>query len=162
MNVKGTGDFLRFAWPLIRRQVPDAEFWVAGHVGRALPSGGAGVRVLGPVDDVDELYRGARLTINPAVAGTGVKVKTLESLSRLRPVVCWPAGVGGLPEDVRTHCDVVDNWFEFAARVVERLRDDRSPDALWADRYRLAERLDAKAVYADLGGALSRRAGSRT
>jgi glycosyl transferase family 1 len=160
MNVKGAGDFLRFAWPLIRREVPEAEFWMAGKICRAVPSDGAGVKALGIVDDVDEPYRSARVTINPAVAGTGAKVKTLESLSRLRPVVCWPAGVAGLVPDVRKHCDVVENWYEFATRVIQRLQDDRSADALWAGRGRLAELFGAEAVYADLGDALCRRAGS--
>ena len=44
MNVKGAGDFLRFAWPLIKRQVPEAEFWMAGTICRAVPSDGAGVK----------------------------------------------------------------------------------------------------------------------
>jgi hypothetical protein len=42
MNRKGLADFLRFAWPHIRREVPDAELLVAGRVTRDAGRGRAG------------------------------------------------------------------------------------------------------------------------
>src|SRR5262249_39823011 len=57
MNVKGLSDFLRFAWPWIRREVPDATLKVAGKVCRALQDLPPGVTALGPVDDVAVLYQ---------------------------------------------------------------------------------------------------------
>jgi hypothetical protein len=159
MNVKGVEDFLRFAWPLVRRRVPDAEFWMAGQVSEAVRSVNGGVKPLGQVDDLDRLYRSARVIINPAVAGTGSKIKTLESLSRFRPVVCWPAGVEGLELELGQHCRVVANWYEFAARVVEQLEADPSLDERWPDPDRLAKLLSADTVYADLGVALSQHPG---
>ena len=80
--------------------------------------------MLGRVDDLAELYRSARVVINPVLAGTGLKIKTVEALSRLRPIVTWPTGVEGLPETLKTLCDVVDNWFEFGPR--RQSPDDRS------------------------------------
>jgi hypothetical protein len=89
-NCKGLTDFVRLAWPRIRRRVPDAELVVAGAVaaavaGRLVP----GLRVAGAVQDVAPLYREAALVINPVVAGTGVKVKTLEALCHLRSISGW-------------------------------------------------------------------------
>jgi hypothetical protein len=69
--------------------------------------------------------------------------------------------VDGVTADVRKHCDVVENWYEFAGRVAERLRDDQSVAALEGERDHLCRVLGPDTVYADLGRALSRPGGSR-
>ncbi len=131
MNVHGLREFLKFAWPSIREQIPDAVLRVAGAVGEALDHCPPGVEVLGRVADLDGFYRTARVVINPALAGTGVKIKTVEALSHLRPVVTWPTGVEGLPHELTNLCDVVRDWFEFSSRVVSRLAD-RSQRSLFS------------------------------
>ena len=80
--------------------------------------------MLGRVDDLSELYRSARVVINPVLAGTGLKIKTVEALSRLRPIDLADRSRGAA-ETLKTLCDVVDNWFEFGPRVVSRLTTDR-------------------------------------
>jgi glycosyltransferase involved in cell wall biosynthesis len=150
MNVKGVEDFVKLSWPSIKRQVPDAEFWVVGRVCRRMTLRSPGVDSLGQVDDLDGLYRAARVVINPGVAGTGVKIKTLEALSRLRPVVCWPSGVEGLPPELQAHCHIANNWYEFAVQVIRQLDDETSPNPLWAAQDSVGKMLAAEAVYADL------------
>jgi precorrin-6B methylase 2 len=125
MNVKGLSDFLRLAWPWIRREVPDATLKVAGKVCRTMRDLPAGVVALGPVDDVAVLYQASRLSINPAIAGTGLKIKTVESLCYLRPIVCWPSGVDGMQPELAALCFPVTNWRQFARRTIEILRDSR-------------------------------------
>jgi glycosyltransferase involved in cell wall biosynthesis len=121
-NRKGLQDFLRLAWPRIRDRVPNAELLVVGSVARAIENRDlTGVRVAGPVDDLTALYRDAALVINPAVAGTGLKIKTLEALCHLRPVVTWPSGVEGLDPKLAALCLVAHDWYEFSERVIEVL-----------------------------------------
>jgi hypothetical protein len=117
MNRKGLSDFLRFAWPQIHRDVPDAELLVVGNVNRALSVETPGVIQLGPVDDLDALYREARVIINPAVAGTGLKIKTLEALCHFRPIVTWPTGTDGLAPELAALCVTAQDWYEFSRRV---------------------------------------------
>jgi glycosyltransferase involved in cell wall biosynthesis len=150
MNVHGLQEFLKFAWPSIREQVPEAELRIAGAVCDAFENLPAGVEALGRVDDLDALYRTARVVINPALAGTGVKIKTVEALSHLRPIVTWPTGVDGLPQELRNLCDVASDWFEFVSRVVSRLAHDRA-EAFSPEERRVLERaISPQAVYADL------------
>ena len=52
MNRKGLRDFLRFAWPRVRRDIPDAELLLAGPVSRTLFNDAPGVTRLGLVDDL--------------------------------------------------------------------------------------------------------------
>ena len=117
MNRKGLDDFLRFAWPGVRHEVPGAELMLAGDVGASLTADVAGVVRLGRVADLAPLYHDARVVINPAAAGTGVKIKTLEALGYFRSVVTWPSGVDGLPPELADLCHVVRDWYSFRRRL---------------------------------------------
>jgi hypothetical protein len=108
--------------------------------------------VRGVVDDVAPLYREARVAINPAVAGTGLKIKTMEALQHLRPIITFPHGVDGVTDaDLLGLCHVVGDWYEFAWRTVDVLRGDVAlPDAKAQARIRRA--LSADVVYGELEG----------
>jgi hypothetical protein len=123
MNVQGLRDFLRFAWPAVRKQVPEAELLVAGRVCDSVRCRFPGVRLLGPVRDLSDLYRQTKVTINPSLAGTGLKVKTLEALSFLQPVVTWSTGTDGLRPELTQFCKVATDWFEFRAKLADILLD---------------------------------------
>jgi hypothetical protein len=127
-NTKGLRDFLHLAWPTILRKIPQAELLVAGRICRTVERPPEGVRLLGLVDDLQPLYEQAKVTINPAVAGTGMKIKTAESLSNFRPVVGWPASVDGFQPELAALCRTARNWPTFADHVVSILQ---SPKQDW-------------------------------
>lgn len=127
LNVVGLRDFLRFAWPMVRAAVPDAELRVAGGVGRAVPPGTAGVMVLGHVPDLADEYAACRVVINPAVAGTGLKIKTVEAVAALRPVVGWPHNRDGLPSSLIPFVAEAGDWHDFADQVARHLVQAQSP-----------------------------------
>ncbi len=154
MNVKGLADFLSFCWPLVRRDVPDAEFLVVGAVGDSVQHLPDGVRVLGRVEDLGPLYAAARVVINPAVAGTGLKIKTIEALCQLRPVVCWPSGADGVAEEARAFCHIASDWFSFAGHIKRLLGADDEAFAIEQARDRLQHAFSPDAVYAPLAEAL--------
>ncbi|WAC29310.1 FkbM family methyltransferase [Ancylobacter sp. SL191] len=134
MNGKGLRDFIWFAWPMIREAVPEAELHVAGAVGQELSGHEPGVTALGCVDDVTPLYLRSRVVISPAVAGTDVKIKTLEALNHLRPIVLWPSGREGLHPDLAKHCVCVEDWFQYAQAVIELLQHSDQAEAIQASR----------------------------
>jgi hypothetical protein len=155
-NCKGLQDFLRLAWPRIRRAVPDAELTVVGGVakvitGRDVP----GITSIGVATDVAPFYRDASLVINPVVAGTGVKVKTLEALCHLRPVVTWPAGVEGLDPRLVARCVVGHDWYEFSNLVVDALTGRRRAQLGPEDREVIAELVSPQITYASLDAAFA-------
>jgi len=156
LNVKGARDLLALGWPLIRRQVPGARLWIAGQLGEALEAGVEGVELLGKVDDLDRVYGRARVVVNPAVAGTGLKIKTLEALSRGKPIVVWPNGVDGLPPALRQFCDVVTNWYDFSRRVTDRL-DPATGGWSTEERAEILHQLSPEVVYGPLAAALRAR-----
>jgi glycosyltransferase involved in cell wall biosynthesis len=154
LNVTGVKDFLRFAWPLVRREVPDAEFRVVGPIGIQLDVDDPGVKVIGPVDDLGAVYADTRVVINPAFAGTGLKVKTTEALCHLRPIVVWPSGVAGLDNEMRALCLIATDWYSFACHVIDLCNTDRAAQALIAKGDEIRQAFSADTVYRALDEAL--------
>jgi SAM-dependent methyltransferase len=150
MNVKGLRDFFQFCWPLVRRELPAAEFHVAGAVGTAIGFVPDGVHIRGRVEDLSAFYSAARVVVNPVVAGTGLKIKTIEALAHQRMVVCWPAGADGLSGVALELCCVVSDWNSFAQHVVRLLRDDAAAGEPVSRREELATFFAPETVYAPL------------
>lgn len=155
MNRKGLVDFLRFAWPHIRRDVPDAEFLVAGKVSGTLDVEVPGVIRLGPIADLRSLYRQARVVANPAVAGTGLKIKTLEALGHLRPIVTWPSGTDGLAPELAALCVTVRDWYDFSRRVAGLLAAAEPSLFSPAARDTIVRLTSPATVYRDMTGAIA-------
>jgi hypothetical protein len=153
-NRKGLEDFIRLAWPRIRQQSPSAELVVAGTVARALDGRTvAGVTALGPVDDLTVRYQQAALVINPVVAGTGLKIKILEALCHLRPVVTWPAGLDGVDPKLASFCLVARDWYEFSNHVIHVLTRSPGEGLTAADHATIGELVSPERVYASLDAA---------
>ncbi|MET3914351.1 glycosyltransferase involved in cell wall biosynthesis/ribosomal protein L29 [Variovorax sp. OAS795] len=154
MNAKGARDFLRFSWPLIRKERPDAELHVVGDVGLSIALVPEGVKVLGRLEDLNAAYAGAAVVINPTVAGTGLKIKTVEAICQLRPVVTFPAGVDGVGAAAKPLLHVASDWFDFACHVVRVLSDRPDLAELTGLRTALAREFSPEVVYAELASAL--------
>jgi glycosyltransferase involved in cell wall biosynthesis len=130
-NLEGLEHFLRSVFPLVRQQIPDVRFVIAGKEApsrlRRLARRTAGVEFLGPVADAEPLYRRARLFVEASPTGGGTRLKVLNALARGLPVVASPEGVEGLDAVPGEHL-LVANDAESMAEAVCRLTAD---DGLW-------------------------------
>jgi len=154
LNEKGLRDFLRFAWPIIHRDVPAAELRIVGGVGAQMDLDDPSVKKMGRIDDLAPAYAEARVVINPAVAGTGLKIKTVESIFHLRPIVCWPSGVEGIESDMQDLCRVATDWYGFARHVIDLCETEESDRTLIRRANQIRERFSADTVYRALGETL--------
>lgn len=128
-NYAGIVEFLRLAWPAIRRAVPEATLLVlGGDEHRARTAGEPlfsqpGVEVLGHREDVAELLAGSAMSINPLSAIRGSAIKVAESLLAGRVCVSTLEGARGFladpPPGLVTVADVAS-----MARVVAGLLAD--------------------------------------
>jgi hypothetical protein len=107
------------------------------------------------VEDTSPLYRDAAVIINPVVAGTGVKIKTLEAVCHLRPIVTWPGGVDGLDARLAARCLIARDWYEFANFVGDALVTWRERQFTANDRAVIAELVSAETTYGALDAALA-------
>jgi glycosyltransferase involved in cell wall biosynthesis len=88
---------LRDVWPAVRRRLPGARLLIAGRGTREFVADvDDGVEVLGEVPSAVEFLRRLSVLLYPLDRGSGIKVKTLESIAVGVPVVTTPLGAEGI------------------------------------------------------------------
>ena len=121
-NQNGIKWFLKEVFPVIRKSFPDAELLVGGSICKVLPSLGdiEGVRALGYIDDPAEFYAQADVAINPVFQGTGLKIKTFESISFDKVTLVHPHSMAGVfrKDDAPLFAsDKPEQWVEYLKRI---------------------------------------------
>ncbi|EIZ77902.1 glycosyl family 2 [Novosphingobium sp. Rr 2-17] len=133
-NVVGLQWFAEHVWPLLRAARPAIQLDVAGNVGRAFSSAPAeGIRLLGYVDKMDELYASAGIVISPLTFGSGLKIKLIEALGKGKAIVATPVTLQGVEEVCAGAVRVAPEPEAFAAHILE-LASDRSARARLGER----------------------------
>ncbi len=118
--------FVNDIFPLLKRRTPQMS---ATFVGRD-PSPGVkqladvpGITITGKVDDVRPYVRNASVYIVPLRIGGGSRLKILEALAMMRPVVSTSVGAEGLNVKHNEQILLADSPSDFAA-CIERLLGD--------------------------------------
>jgi polysaccharide biosynthesis protein PslH len=132
INVHGVTWFIDFVLPAVRRQVPEAELWLVGGICDRIRSAAPGLRRLGFVDALGELYQQAAVVINPQQFGTGLSIKSVDALLQGRPLVTTSSGARGLEEGRGTAFLEAGSVEEFSALLIELLREPARREALAA------------------------------
>jgi polysaccharide biosynthesis protein PslH len=130
INVHGVSWFIERVLPEVRRRVPGAELWLAGGIGRRIRTSAPGLRRLGFVDRLADVYRQAAVVINPQQFGTGLSIKSVDALLHGRPLVTTPSGGRGLEDGAGDAFRQAIDPADYAEQVVGLLRDPASADAL--------------------------------
>jgi glycosyltransferase involved in cell wall biosynthesis len=125
-NVTAVLHFYHNILPLIRRELPNVRFVIAGR--DPAPSIAALVSdpfitVTGFVDDMRPWLARANLMVCPMVMGSGIKNKVLEALAMARPVVATTMGVEALEVTSGNELMIADTAEAFAAATLALLRD---------------------------------------
>jgi glycosyltransferase involved in cell wall biosynthesis len=125
-NVDAIDFFLRAAWPIIRREQPQAIFRVIGRnppeeLRKRLEST-AGVVFHGEVADLRPFLEKASVVVVPLRIGGGSRLKILEALAAGKAVVSTTVGAEGLELTPGVHLKIADKPEDFARTTVELLR----------------------------------------
>lgn len=98
-NEDGAVYFARDVWPLVRREYPEAKFFIVGRdptpAVRALDTE-PGVTVTGTVDRIQDYSSRATVMVSPLRFGTGIKNKVLEAAAMGKAMVATPVSVEGM------------------------------------------------------------------
>ncbi|WP_395748813.1 glycosyltransferase [Prosthecobacter sp.] len=124
LNVKSFTWFLNEVWPQVHARTPSAELHVAGGICRALTPF-AGGRLLGPVSSTRSFYDSVDFTINPMQAGTGLKIKTIESMAYGRATIGTSIACEGIEDYVGRGLEMTDSSADFTA-ACHKYIDDRA------------------------------------
>jgi polysaccharide biosynthesis protein PslH len=125
-NVTAVLHFYHDILPLIRREMPNVRFVIAGR--DPAPSIAALARdpfvtVTGFVDDMRPWLARASLMVCPMVMGSGIKNKVLEALAMARPVVATTMGVEALEVTSGNELMIADTAEAFASATLALLGD---------------------------------------
>lgn len=123
LNVDALRWFIGKVWPLVVAERPEAQLKVGGRICRLFNGLPASVDLCGSVEAVSDFYRGCRCSINPMRSGTGLKIKTLESLAHGCPVATTSVGAEGLEACRGRGLVVADDAGSMAATLVSWLAE---------------------------------------
>ena len=162
LNVHGVRRFLAECWPQIKAAQPAATLHIVGRVCDACRSDDQAIRYSRWIPTLAEVYKDARVIINPNIAGTGLKIKSAEALAHGKPLVAWTTGVEGLDYIGSPPYIACRSWKEFADAVVRLLQSTNEAEKLSARALAYAtEVFDVVAVYAPLKLLLEKRLNSK-
>jgi polysaccharide biosynthesis protein PslH len=118
--------FVTKIFPLIRNQIPDAKFVVAGRNPpeefRKQLSRVPGVEFTGTIPDMRAEIASAAVCVVPLRMGSGTRLKILEAAAMAKPIVSTRLGAEGLEFREGTEIILKDNPCGFADVVVELLK----------------------------------------
>lgn len=146
--------FLDTVWPELQDQFGSRiRMVIGGAVGdRVQPAAGA-IQRLGPVEVLENFYDLVDVVINPALYGTGLKIKCVEALYFGKPLVTTPAGAAGVPSSPAIFvCDQLHDLGEPIRLLMDPTRRKQAAEAA----LKLAEtELSAESAYSELMNLLS-------
>lgn len=118
INEKTLQYFLEKIKPILHQKGIPHKLVIAGGITKRLkmPSEDSIEIAPAPVQ-LNELYQKADIVINPILAGTGLKIKTLEAIAHGKPVVGTPAALHGLGKDWDKVALLGRNETEFAHAI---------------------------------------------
>ncbi|HLQ33905.1 MAG TPA: glycosyltransferase family 4 protein [Chloroflexota bacterium] len=125
-NVDAVGWLVRDIWPLIRRQLPDAELVLAGRA--PVPSilrldGHDGIRVVASPPDIRPFFEAAAVYLAPLRAGGGSRFKLLQAMSMGLGIASTVLGAEGLAVADGVHLRLADTTSGLASAAVELALD---------------------------------------
>jgi polysaccharide biosynthesis protein PslH len=126
-NVQALEWFCRRAWPLVRREAPDARFAIYGFRPSAAVRALAcrdGIDLVADMPDLREEVARHQVVVLPFVSGGGIKNKLLEAAAMARPIVCSTRACGGLRGE--GPLPVVEAWGgrDWAGALLDLWRDE--------------------------------------
>lgn len=127
-NVQAIKWFVKFVWPTIIREEPNATLIIQGRdpVREIVDlNGKIGISVTGTVPDVGDIIRSAQVCINPMLAAGGMQNKLIEYMASGKAVVATSIANEGIMAP-GTALHIADSADDFANSVLQLLRDPMS------------------------------------
>ncbi len=125
-NVDGAQYFLEKIYPIILKEIPDAQLHIAGPLSREKfkkYDDSKSIFVLGFVDDLRALYRNTKIVVVPLRIGGGTRLKILEAASYYKPVISTSIGCEGLDFINNESIVIADCPEEIALKCCELLKN---------------------------------------
>lgn len=141
-------------WPLIRKKMPAARLTIAGAQPENIASFQTrpeGVDFTGFVEDLDAVYRDARIVCCPILSGSGTRIKILEAAAYGKPIVATTLGAEGIEFSDGAEILLRDDARGFAEACINLLQNENECRRLGeAARTAVASRYERSNIIAGL------------
>jgi len=129
-NPDGVYWLIRHVMPLVWAQAPSLRCLIVGYgwTDDKLPNRDERVEIVGPVDDLADIFSRVRLTVAPLRFGAGIKGKVLESFAAGVPCVMSKIAAEGLALSPVLQ-ELVADGAEDMARIILRFHADEAASA---------------------------------
>jgi glycosyltransferase involved in cell wall biosynthesis len=146
-NQEGIIWFLENCWPLIKSQLTQVKFYVAGR--NASPdfinkiNSYPGVVYSGEVSNSAEFMRSKALMIVPLLSGSGMRIKIVEGMSLGKAIISTSIGAEGIEANRGVDIEIADIPEQFAHKTIELLTNKQQTIEMGRNAQRFAfENLD--------------------
>lgn len=122
LNVNGLEWFLREIFPLILKTFSDCRLIIGGSICTVMShlSSCSNIDLLGYVNDVADFYNMGDVAINPTYQGTGLKIKTFESVAYNKITLVHPHSISGMYKEELSPLfasEEPEQWVEYLKKV---------------------------------------------
>jgi sugar transferase (PEP-CTERM/EpsH1 system associated) len=142
-NVNACAWFVEKVFPVIKQQVPNAQFTIVGANPNAqvikLSKDNASVHVTGYVDSIHGHLAKATLAVVPLQSGSGIQNKVLEAMAAGTPLVVTPYALGGIHAENGKHLLISSDPRSFAESVITLMHDQSLRKKLSQNGRRMVE-----------------------
>ncbi len=109
-------------WPLIRKELPDANLYIYGaylpeHI-RQMDNPKEGFRVMGWAENIETVLNKARISLAPLRFGAGIKGKLIDAMQAGTPTVTTSIGAEGMHGDLPWNGHIADTAEELVHAAV--------------------------------------------
>lgn len=122
-NRQGLEWFMQHCWPQVTDEINDARLIVVGKGGKELSVRDKNIDIREYVTDLESVYNEADVFIVPLFAGSGIRLKILDSMKNGLPIVSTTAGYLGLEITENEELLVANSAGNFAKNVIRLLKD---------------------------------------
>lgn len=145
-NLEGIGCFIREVMPLLAERDPEIKLLIGGGICRRITGDllRPYVELAGEVDSIDDFYRRADVAVNPVFQGTGLKIKTFESISRGKATVAHPHSAEGIFAPAQAPLLLAANAAEYADKLLSLIGNK---EALLANQQQCKHYLEQMNLY---------------
>ncbi len=153
-NLEGLDWFITRVWVKLRRKYPGLRFLVAGrNAGKGYVSYllNKGIDYWGEVEDAGNFFSENGILIVPLFSGSGIRVRIIEAMFRVKPVISSSYAASGIPVKNGRHLLMADDEHGFAKTVDKLLADHEYAIKLGMNARKLShEKFDNRVIAEDL------------
>ncbi len=130
-NKEGAYNLLKYVWPKIKEQMPEAKLKIAGRYSKQFVESSGLVKPddqsveYGEVKNAQEVYSKSWILAAPIRSGGGSRTKFFEAMACGLPIITTPSGIEGIDAENNHQVVVIKDFDQLADKTVELLKNKK-------------------------------------